>query len=109
MARYTVDLSDIQRGLSIGETRDLSRIGGLTLAEMQAVERGDMGDLPMSAMIAIVYVLLRRQHPRITEADINALSWDDIDFITPAAAENGHDGDVDPTVPLRPLSRGARA
>jgi hypothetical protein len=106
MARYRISLTDIQQGLTVGETRDLARIGNLTIGEMQMIERGDMANLPMSAMIAVVYILIRRQYPRFTEADMNALSWDDIDF--DAADLTGHDGTADPPQPLQPLKGGGR-
>jgi hypothetical protein len=92
--------------LTVGETRDLARIGNLTIGEMQMIERGDMANLPMSAMIAVVYILIRRQHRNFTEADMNALSWDDIDF--DAADQTGHDGAADPPQPLQPLKSGGR-
>lgn len=91
--------------MTIGETRDLSRVGVLTVGEMQSVERGDYGSLPMSAMIGIVYILLRRRDPRFTEHDLNSLSWDDIDFVQ---SDGAADGPSDPPVPLQPLQRGGR-
>ena len=106
MARYRISVNDIQQGLTVGETRDLARIGSLTVGEMQMIERGQLDSLPMSAMIAVVYILIRRQHPRFTEADMNALSWDDIDFEAPD--QTGHDGAADPPQPLQPLQRGGR-
>ena len=105
MPKYRLSINDIQQGLTVGETRDLARIGNLTVGEIQAIEQGNVNDLPMSAMIAVVYILLRRQHPRFTEAEMNDLSWDDIDFVQPDAT--GHDGAVDP--PLTPLKRGGRS
>ena len=90
----------------MGETRDLSRIGHMTMGELQMMERGDYSGLPLSAMIAIVYILIRRSDPRITEADLNDLEWDDIDFVQPEMT--GHDGAMDPPQPLQPLKGGAR-
>ena len=107
MAKYRLSVTDIQQGLTVGETRDLARIGGLTVGEMQAIEQGNVNGLPMSAMIAVVYILIRRQHPRFTEAEMNDLSWDDIDFVQPD--QTGHDGAVDPPQPLQPLRNGGRA
>jgi hypothetical protein len=104
VAKYRISIDDIQQGLTVGETRDLARIGNLTVGEMQAIERGDMANLPMSAMIAVVYILIRRQHPRFSEAEMNDLSWDDIDFAQP----KGNDGTADPSLPLPPLKSGGR-
>lgn len=106
MAKYTINLMDLQGGLAVGETRDISRIGGLTIGEMQAVERGEIANLPANAMVGIVYVLIRRQNPRFTEADLNGMSWDDIDFVEPDLT--GHDGTADPPQPLKPLKPGGR-
>ena len=107
MAKYRISVNDIQQGLTVGETRDLARIGNLTIGEMQAIERGELANLPMSAMIAVVYILIRRQHRNFTESDMNALSWDDIDFDAPDMT--GHDGAADPPQPLQPLKRGGKA
>lgn len=105
MARYRVDLSEVQkRPFSIGETRELSRIGGLTVGELQAVERGDLGSLPVTAMVGIVYVLIRRTRAAFTEADLNGLDWDDIEFVQPI----GDDGTADPLEPLPVSKRGGR-
>ena len=106
MAKYKLDLTELQSGLTVGETRDMSRIGNLTVGEMQAVERGDYSSLPANAMIGIVYVLIRRQNPRFTEADLNGMSWDDFDFVAPDMT--GDDGTADPPQPLPPLKSGGR-
>ena len=106
MAKYKLNLADMQSGLTVGETRDMSRIGQLTIGEMQMVERGDIANLPANAMIGIVYILIRRQDRNFTEADLNGMSWDDIDFVTPDTT--GDDGTADPIQPLRPSKTGGR-
>lgn len=106
MAKYKLNLMELQNGMTVGETRDMSRIGNLTIGEMQMVERGEIANLPANAMIGIVYVLVRRQNPRFTEADLNGMDWDDFDFETPDMT--GHDGAADPPQPLQPLKSGGR-
>ena len=107
MAKYRVDLQDLQRrGLTMGETRDLSRIGGMTVGELQMIDSGDYSNLPLSAMIAIVYIIIRRSDPRITEADINGMSWEDFEFVQPTMT--GDDGTADPPAPLPPLKATGR-
>lgn len=106
MAKYRINLADAQAGMTMGETRTLARISNMTMEDAQALETGDLSRLPFSAMIGIIYILMRRQNPRLTEADLDGLNMDDIEFIAPI--ETGHDGAADPPQPLQPLKAGGR-
>ena len=106
MARYRINVTDIQSKSTMAEQLDLARISGMSIDEARAIELGQFGSLPMTAMIAIVYILIRRIDPRFTEADMSQLDWEDIDFIQPS--QNGHDGAADPPQPLQPLKSGGR-
>jgi hypothetical protein len=103
MARYVVDLGELQRQPpTMGETRTLARLGQLSVAEANALQRGDYSQMPLQAMIAIVYILLRRRDPTLSEYDIDGLSWDDVEFVAPDAEA----ALVDPPT-LAPLRTGA--
>ena len=105
MARYRINLEDFRRGTTMREQLDIARISGMTVEEARAVELGNLGSLPTTTMISIIYVLIRRIDPQFREVDMDGLAWDDIEFVTSAT---GHDGAADPPQPLQPLRSGGR-
>lgn len=106
MAKYTINLQDIQSGMTMGEVRTLARVSGMSMEEAQALETGNLSRLPFSAMIGIIYILMRRQNPRLTEADLDGLNMDEITFVAPDTI--GDDGTADPPQPLQPLKPGGQ-
>jgi len=55
--------------LTLGEARDIKRISGAGLDEWGANLRGGDPD----SLAALLYVVMRRKDPSVTEADIDAI------------------------------------
>ena len=105
MPKYVVNAQDALGNMTMGELRTLGRVSGMTMEEAMALDKGDLSRLPMTTMIAITFILIRRQNPQFTEADMDGLDWSDIEFVQP---QIGDDGTADPPVPLQPLNSGGR-
>lgn len=84
--RYSVDITELQRRpMSIGETREFGRIARLELAPGGQIQ---IDYANFDAMVAAIYILLKRQNPRITLAELDRLDWSQLNVTFPDSQED---------------------
>jgi hypothetical protein len=71
---------------TIGDLIDIEEISGVPVASL-----GNAESASASAMLAMVYVQMRKTNPAVTIEDARALLPSDIDFVDTAKSENTED------------------